>query len=99
MILQDWRCPEHGLFEAVADNSDVDAMPCPQCSALSSWAPSPVRGRVKAAEFTRGGSDTPPPRVLDTNELGDGMPIEEWRAKRRAACRDERRAEIKAALS
>lgn len=95
MILQDWMCEEHGVFEALADNAEVEAVPCPKCGRASAWAPSPVCGRAKIAELVRGGSDERPPFVLDTSELGDGMPMAEWREKRRKVREEERRARVR----
>jgi hypothetical protein len=66
------------------------------CQADSPWSPSPVRGRVRTAEVERGGVDKPAsPMYLDTRELGEGMPMEEWRAKRDKMYEERRHKEAK----
>lgn len=60
------------------------------CERSSTWAPAPVTGRVKLGEVQQGKvMEYPPERVcLDTRELGDGMPLHEWRAKQAKITRD-----------
>ncbi len=104
MILSDFTCPHHGRFETLAE-SDAESMPCRSvdagcidgyCDHPSPWSPSPVRGRVRIGEVERGGVDKPDsPMFLDTRELGNGMPMSEWRAKRDKLYRDRRHKEAK----
>lgn len=94
-ILFDFRCPEHGVFEATVPRDDSDATPCPECGARSPWAPSPVRGKVKNISVAQGGWEKPEHKGwLDTRELGEGMEHDEWKAKRETIRDDLRRAEI-----
>ncbi len=98
MILADFCCPYHGRFEALAESdaewhpcpvwmvhghaNPATSVEAP-CDCQSPWSPSPVRGRVRIGEVVRGGVDKPDsPMMLDTRELGNGMPMEEWRARR-----------------
>ncbi len=84
MILSDYLCPDHGDFEATVPSPAPDAIACPVCGAASPWLPSPIVGRVKLGEVSRGKSDkAPTPYHLDMTELGEGMPLKEWKAKRR----------------
>lgn len=91
MILGDYMCPEHGVFEALLASPLPDATSCPACGSSSSWVPSAVFGKVKLAEATRGKCEKPPgPGFLDTRDLGEGMDHNEWE-ERRDKQRDERR--------
>lgn len=95
MILADFRCEEHGVFEAIAD-SGADATSCPECGASSPWSPSPVRGRVKLGEVSQGKFEPPPsPGALDTRALADGMPYTEWKAKREKQHKERYRRSVK----
>ncbi len=61
-----------------------------------SGSPSPVRGRVRAAEVERGGVDRPDsPMFLNTRALGEGQPYDEWRKDRDKLYRDRRHKESK----
>ena len=94
MILADWDCPSCGVFEARAPSS-TDAIPCPECGAASPWAPSPVAGRVKLGEVSRGKVEPPRPGWINTRELGEGMSMAEWRAKRDRQRLEDRRKILK----
>lgn len=95
LILADFRCPEHGVFEDLGAR-DVDAVPCPQCGASSPWSPSPVVGRIKLGEVQQGKFEPPPsPGALDTRALADGMPYSEWKAKRDKFRRDQKITEVR----
>lgn len=55
------------------------------CGLTSPWRPSAVRGHVKAGEVVRGKVAEYPGEqyVMSTQALADGMPYDEWRARRR----------------
>lgn len=54
------------------------------CGIESPWLPSPVAGSVKLGEVSRGKSDAKPgPMALDYRELAEGMPMSEFKAKRK----------------
>jgi hypothetical protein len=66
------------------------------CEEPSPWTPTPIRCRVRIGEVERGGVDKPAsPMFLDTRELGEGMPMEEWRAKRDKVYEERRHKEAK----
>lgn len=90
MIRADYRCEAHGDFEAVVESPSPDDVPCPECLRRATWVPFPVMGRVKNGEVTRGPVEKAPPGALDTRELGEGMPLSEWRKKREKWKNDER---------
>ncbi len=116
MILADFDCPEHGIFEALVD-ADLEFACCTEpraactcihpddrcgvdcvteCGIVSPWSPSPVRGRVRIGEVVRGGVDQPDsPMYLNTRELGEGMPMSEWREKRDKMYAERRHKESK----
>lgn len=113
MVLHDYRCPAHGVFEAEVSRDDVpDETPCPveldaapddrepmYCGLPSPWSPSVVSCRVRAVETTRGKSDKPPTSMaLTTRDLAEGMPMAEWKAKRAKLHRERRREQIKAVM-
>jgi hypothetical protein len=100
MILADFCCPVHGVFEAMAEG-DADESPCPHvdrpaeqvgvhCGRLSPWSPSPVFGRVQLVTATTGRWDkAPTPQHLDTlTTLGAGQRFGEWKADRRKMWRE-----------
>jgi hypothetical protein len=98
-IIRDYRCPEHGLFELLEERADVGDKPCPACGIASEFAISPVHGKVKAVETSRGGWQKPEhPGWLDTRELGEGMPLDEWQEKRRGMREEQRRKDLKELL-
>ena len=111
-VLHDYCCPEHGVLEAAVPRDAVpDEVPCwveldgsderpPRyCGLTSPWSPSVVSCRVRAVETTRGKSEAPPtPMALTTRDLAEGMPINEWKAKRAKLHKERRRAQIKAAM-
>jgi hypothetical protein len=102
MILADFTCPEHGRFEMLAE-SDAESAPCPitegrgvPCELASPWSPTPIRCRVRIGEVERGGVDKPAsPMMLDTRELGEGMPYDQWREKRDRMYMERRHKESK----
>jgi hypothetical protein len=91
-ILAEYACPRHGVFEELVDRPSPDFMPCPECNDVSPWTITAApMGKVRTTEVERGKWQKPEhPGWLDTRELGEGMPLEEWREKR-AKIRDEQR--------
>jgi hypothetical protein len=62
------------------------------CGMPAAWRPSaPGAVHIRRAELVRGGgSERPPDRhVMDTRPLADGMPLDEFKARRAAVHRDE----------
>jgi hypothetical protein len=116
MILADFECPEHGVFEAYAD-ADAESAPCPfrrcnasdmctgclscasepaSCYEIAEWSPSPIHGSVQAGSVVRGPVSKPDsPMFLDTRELGEGMPLKEFKEKRRKLYEERRHKESK----
>lgn len=95
LVLADFRCPEHDVFEALVSR-ESDAAPCPTCGASSPWSPSPIVGRVKLGEVQQGKFEPPPtPGALDTRALADGMPYREWKAQRDKYRRDQKIATVR----
>lgn len=73
--------------------------PCATCNGSSTapcgldatWTPSPVLGRVRRVEVTRGKWEKPERKTfLDTRKLGEGQDVDEFRAERRKMWRDVR---------
>lgn len=94
-ITCDFRCEEHGVFEATVPRHESDATPCPVCGSSSPWTPSPVTGKVKRFEVARGGWQKPEhPGWLDTRELGEGQSWHEFQEKRQKIRDQEREREI-----
>jgi len=90
VILADFTCAEHGTFESHTDSA-ADFAPCPTCNTSSPWSPSPVLGKVKIASVSTGKYEPPPTKqYLDTRELGEGMPLSEWRKKREKVHQERR---------
>ena len=94
MILADWECPVHGLFEFVSA-PDADAVPCPACGASSPWRPAPLHGRVKRVEVVRGKWQKPErPTYYNTQALGEGQDLHEWREDRAKVWDEKRKADV-----
>lgn len=106
LIAREYTCPEHGVFDALVERSYGNlAIACPaprdnspaECGRASELTTSAVLGRVKLGEVSRGKIEKPPtPAALDTEALADGMPLAEFKAKRRAMWADRDRAKWKA---
>ncbi len=85
LIILEFDCPDHGRFEAMVERSEPnDTHPCPDCEVPAPWTISAPLVRIKlASAATQGGYVKPDhPLALDTRELGEGMSMQEWRAKR-----------------
>lgn len=98
-ILAEYLCPVHGAFERLVERPTPDEVFCSVeideinlCGLSSTWTITAAPfGKVRGVEVERGGWQKPDnPGWLDTRDLGEGMPLDEWRAKR-AKIRDEQR--------
>ena len=100
MILAEFRCALHGLFEAFAD-SNADHAPCPvvvrlpglpghPCGATSPWSPTaPAVHTAFVVSASRGKSDPAPSRLAtDTRPLMEGQRYSEWREGRKKVWRE-----------
>jgi hypothetical protein len=98
VILCDYTCPACETFETLVESPAPDVIACPACSAPSTWTPpSTLHGSVKRWEVVRGGWTKPERSTYyDTRELGEGMPIDEWRAKRQAKWDESRKSDVAA---
>lgn len=68
-----------------------------RCADDAPWAGSSISCRVRLASFNRGKAEAPPTKhALTTRDLAEGMPVNEWKAKRQALATERRRAKIKA---
>lgn len=105
LIVAEYRCPLHGVFEAtVQRNESGDAPDWQCCEALDEWEevcnePSPwtisaPKQRVVSVTPTaaiRGGDmKDRPAHMLDTRPLAEGMPLSQWKAKQREITRANR---------
>lgn len=98
MIVADYTCEPCALtFEGTVESPAPDWVTCPVCEGNAAWTPTTLHGRVKRVEVVRGGWAKPEhPGWLDTRELGEGQPLEEFQAKRRAIRDVERKAMVRA---
>lgn len=90
----EYRCPVHGVFEAVVarvGGNTPDRIPCPalmaddlDCGWVAPWTITNAPGLAFQRGAVRQGKveEAPHPYVTDTRELGEGMPLDEWKAKR-----------------
>jgi len=98
LILSEFLCAQHGRFDALVSR-EAESSPCPACNAASPWTPSAPLSRVRIAEVTRGKFEKPEhPGHLDTRALADGMPLNEWKAKRDAIRKERLRKHVKERL-
>jgi hypothetical protein len=74
--------------------------PCRQrrwenCEQIAVWTPTPIPGRVRRIEVSRGKWEKPERSTyLDTRELGEGQSMEEFQKKRKAVWDEKRKAEV-----
>jgi hypothetical protein len=94
-IVAEYSCPECGEFEATVPRPAPDESDCPTCGATSTWCMSAPIGRVKRGSASQGKYEPPPRGYMDTRNLGEGQSLEDWRADRRRARVEERKAQIK----
>lgn len=91
-IAAEYECPEHGRFEVTMPRDRLPhAMPCLACDASSPWRfPMPGAVRVPLGAVAQGKSDARPSEdiVMDTRPLADGMPLHEFRERRKKIHRD-----------
>lgn len=95
LLIAEYRCPEHGVFEALVDrdtNGDPPVkQPCPAavlgCSHPSPWTISAPRPKVDSiacfAAIPGGDLKNRPPGMLDTRPLAEGMKYSEWQKLQR----------------
>lgn len=102
-----YTCLEHGLFDCEVERDgrgeapDLIACPAPvgetRCGLLCGWTPTPVACRVRRIEAVKGKWDPPArPTYLDTRELGEGMDMEDFQAKRAAVWERKRQEDVMA---
>lgn len=96
----EYRCPVHGLFAIDVPRAfspdtarciSRDGVPAGMsCNELSNWVPTVGAARVRLGEVAQGKSDARPPEdiVMDTRPLADGMPLHEFRERRKKIHRD-----------
>lgn len=88
-------CPEmvSGYEGEALGDAGGDGVPCAE---VCRWLPTPIHGSVRLGEVTRGPVAKPDsPMFLDTRALGEGMPMKEWKAKRRKLYEERRHKEGK----
>lgn len=100
-ILLDFNCRSCALtFESLERRADTPtSAPCPSCSEPAPRIISGTHAGTPGPTFQRGKSDPPPPHVVDTRPLAEGMSMRDWKAMRREKRRAARYAQIKRELS
>ncbi len=89
LIMLDYYCEHCGLLvedslqERTAEGYGPEVIPCPECNATAVQLAAAPKLRFALTSVIRGmpadrHEDTP--GMLDTRALGDGMPLEEWKA-------------------
>lgn len=80
-------------------DAEPDAHRVAWCALDATWTPVPIACRVRRVEVTRGKWEKPErPTYLDTRKLGEGQPIEEFRAERKKVWDEERRRKVRELL-
>jgi len=105
-VRHDFLCPVHGHFTALVD-SGTDEKLCPArgndgnwCGVVSPWSPrsSPAM-RVRRVEATRGNHEKAEHKGwLDTTNLEEGQPWEEFEAERDAVAEELRKEQVMEAI-
>ena len=96
LILLEYLCP---VCDARLESLEDRAAPRTSIKHCGRPAPrviSAPRVRIPLASVDRAKNDRPPKDSLGTHLLADGMPHSEWKARRRKARSDQRRAQVKA---
>lgn len=94
-MTQDFLCDDCGPFYATTDRDATEA-PCPDCGKPGQWVISMPKSVSVAASVVRGPVARPESKMfLDTRELGEGMPMSEWKEKRRKLYQERRWKEHK----
>lgn len=102
LVVADYRCPEHGVFELTVErdaNGDApDEQPCP-CGASSPWTISACKQRIWSVPCyaaVRGGDvKERPPGMLDTRPLAEGQSYSDWRRVQKKARVERRYQQLK----
>jgi hypothetical protein len=67
----------------------------PHCDQYAVWTPTPIPGRVRRIEVSRGGCQNQERSTyLDTRELGEGQSMEEFQKKRKAVWDEKRKRDV-----
>ena len=96
--VREYGCPEHGPFDLTVDlSTSSQPRPCPTCGSLSERTLNAnIHTRIDHLSFVRGKSaEKPTPLAMDTRPLAEGMPLKEWKARRRKLWRDHDRSVAK----
>jgi len=100
-ILLEYLCECGARIESLEDRSDparvITHLGCG--GAVAERTIPAVKSLTRWGSVSRGASDPPPPNVMDTRPLADGMPISQFREKRRKYHRDRRLAKIRSWVS
>lgn len=94
--VREYECPDCGQFAETVETPHPDSRPCPLCGLPSPLVVSAVAGRVKLGEVTRGKVAEGPEHYLDTRPLAEGMPLKEFKERRKKVWRERRRKEWRA---
>lgn len=107
-MIAEYECPVHGRFEATVQRDEAGDPPvdvvCPDinddgviCSQVSPWRISAPRVRVRVIEVVRGGYQKPERETwTNTENLGEGQSLEDWRADRAKVWERDRESEVMA---
>lgn len=105
-ILKEFRCPVHGVFEALVDSGAEETF-CTfrerctvrgedvgnVCGRTSPWSPSLIPMRVRRFEAVKGKDEKPEHPDWDfTRNLEEGQDFDDWQADRDAAAEERRKA-------
>lgn len=97
-VVAEYECPACGRFTAIVERDHAGDPPeivsCATCAGEAEYRISAVAGRVRRFEVVRGGWQKPERKTyLDTRNLGEGQPIEEFRAERKKVWEEKRQRE------
>jgi hypothetical protein len=98
VIICDYTCDVCTvIFEATVESPAPDDVSCPTCGQSAHWTPSPVACHMPRVTAVRGKWEKPArPTYLDTRELGEGMDMEDFQAKRAAVWERKRQEDVMA---
>lgn len=91
-IALDFLCPVCGPCSLTVEDRDCDGVPCPDgCGEIADRVMSAPFGAVDHVSVVRGSVAKPDsPLYLDTRALGEGMSMQEFKAKREKIDQEKR---------
>ncbi len=91
----EYLCKAGHRLESLEDRREPSlSVQCTACKLRAERCVSAPRVKVPSFSVSTGRSEPPPPGAMSTRSIGDGQPINEWRAERKKLSNAARKAWI-----